>query len=77
MVSDHTKRSQEYNKIPKKFKVYNEIPRITRSTKGALSRTEWYANVQRGSKEYKEMPRNTKEYTEIHRNTRKYKRNTK
>ena len=47
------------------------------NTKGTLSRTEWYANVQRDSKEYNENPRNTKEYNEIPRNTSKYKRSTK
>ena len=50
---------------------------IQANTKGALSRTEWYANVQRESKEYNENPRNTKGYNEIPRNTRKYKRGTK
>ena len=72
-----------YKEIPRNatrfqhIKEYNEIPRNTRNTKGALSRTEWYANVQIDSKEYNEMPRNTKEYNEIPRNTRKYKRSTK
>ena len=50
---------------------------IQTNTKGALSRTEWYANVQRDSKEYNETPSNTKEYDEIPRNTREYTRNTK
>ena len=50
---------------------------IQANTKGALSGTEWCANVQRDSKEYNENPRNTKEYDEIPRNTRRYKRNTK
>ena len=53
------------------------FPGIPGNTKGALSRTEWYANVQRDSKEYNEIPRNTKEYDEIPRNTREYTRNTK
>ena len=50
---------------------------IQGNAKGALSRTEWCANVQRDSKEYNEIPRNTKEYDEIPRNTRKYTRNIK
>ena len=50
---------------------------IQGNTKGTLSETEWYATVQRDSKEYNEMQRNTKEHNEIPRNTRKYKRNTK
>ena len=50
---------------------------IQRNAQGALSRTEWHADVHRDSKEDNEMPRNTKEYNEIPRNTRKYKRNTK
>ena len=87
MVCERTKRFQGIHGDSKDY-VYKEIPRNTRKyKKGTLSRTEWYANVQRDSKEYNEMPmntkecnempRNTKEYNETPRNTRKYKRNTK
>ena len=70
--------------IPRNTMIFQRIRRNTTksegipgNTKGAMSRTEWYANVQRYSKEYNDIPRNTKEYNEIPRNTRKYKRSTK
>ena len=73
-----------YTEIPRNTMKFQIIRRSTTrfqgipgNTKGALSRTEWYANVQRDSKEYNEVPRNTKEYDEIPRNTREYTRNTK
>ena len=73
-----------YEEIPRNTMIFQRIRRNTTrfpgtpgNTKGALSRTELYANVQRDSKEYNEMQRNTKEYNEIPRNTRNYKRSTK
>ena len=77
MVCERTKRFQEYHEIPRNTKEYNDIPRNTQKHKGARSRTEWCANVQRHSKDYNEIPRNTMEYNEILRNTKKCKRSTK
>ena len=90
-TKEYNEKLQEYKEIQKEhgveqngMRMYKEIPRNTTrfqgipgNTKGALSRTEWYGNVQRYSMEYNEIPRNTKEYDEIPRNTRRYKRNTK
>ena len=73
-----------YKEIPRNTTRFQGIRRnttrfqgIQRNAQGALSRTEWHADVDRDSKECNEMPRNTKEYKEIPRNTRKYKRSTK
>ena len=51
-----------YKEIPRNTTRFQGIRRDTTrfqgiqgNTKGALSKTEWYANVQRDSKEYNEM----------------------
>ena len=62
-----------HKEIPRNTTRFQGIRRNTTRlhTEGALSGTEWCANVQRDSKEYNENPMNTKEYNEMPRNTRR------
>ena len=68
-----------YTEIPRDTTRFQGVRRNTTrvqgiqgNTKGALSRTEWYANARGYLKEYNEILRNTKEYNE-----NPYRRSTK